>query len=605
LDIFSISVTGALCFLSGEDNLLLELRVKDLGIIEEIIWSLGDGLNVITGETGAGKSLVIDAVETLLGGKAGEEDIRSGADRAIIEGVFRIPEGEKLDRFGELLAEKGLESDEETLVMYCELRRGGRAVLRVNGQAVTKGVLQQIEHFLIDIHAQSEHLSLLDKKRHLELLDAYAHTTELRKSFGAKAGELYRAEQELKALAEEEKDRARREEFLRFQLDEIKSAELKEGEDEEVERERNILASCEKLKAFSYEAYQALYEADASNYSASARDRLNEAVQAMKSLVELDPTLKPQVDFLEETLYGLEEAARDIRSYGDKLECDPQRQEEVESRLESIRNLKRKYGQTIPEIFDYMQNAERELEGISHYSERRSELEEQCRRLREEMGQMAAELSRARTEAQKKLVAEVSRELHDLDMAQVQFEVNITQSKSQEGLALPDGETYAFNNDGIDDVEFMASTNPGESLKPLARIASTGEISRFMLALKGVLSEADSTPVLVFDEIDIGVGGRSGEIIGKKLWTLARDRQVICVTHLPQIAAFADAHYRVRKEVYGERTMSRLEALQGESRIGELTTMLAGPQYTDASLDSARELVQKAGAWKESRRKVN
>ena len=580
--------------------MLLELRVKDFGIIEEINWGLGHGLNVITGETGAGKSLVIDAVEALLAGKLDEEAIRYGAEEAQIEGVFALPQDESLSQLRELLAEKGLKADEETLVIDCELRRQGRSIARVNGHAVPKGSLNQIGRLLIDIHGQSEHLSLLDKKYHLKFLDSYAHALDLRYSFSAKATELYKAEQELKTLAEEEKDLARREEFLRFQLDEIRRAKLREGEEEDLEKERNTIAFSEELKAFSYEAYQALSREDAADTSSPALDKLNEAVRAMKKLVGLDPALKQQLSFMEEAVWGLEETARDIHSYSDGLEYDPKRLEEIEMRLELIRNLKNKYGQTITEVLDYVAKAEKELEGISHSSERHAQLENMRSCLRKEMGQMASELSEARSQAARKLVAEVKKELQDLNMAQVEFEVSITQEQAQEGIPFPDGESYAFNNEGVDSVEFIASTNPGEPLKPLARIASTGEISRFTLALKGALSEADNIPVLIFDEIDIGVGGRSGEVIGKKLWVLARKHQVICVTHLPQLAAFADAHYNVSKDGSGARTLSTLEVLQGESRIEELAVMLAGVQYTETSLNNARELMQKADTWKEA-----
>ncbi len=580
--------------------MLLELRVKDVGIIEEINWSLSKGLNVITGETGAGKSLVVDAVDTLLGGKTDEESIRHGAEEAQIEGVFTLPNDERTSELRDFLAGRGLEADEETLVINWELRRQGRSVARVNGHAVARGLIQQIGRWLIDVHGQSEHLSLLDKRSHLDILDSFAHTLDLRAGFSVKAGELLKAEQELKALVENEKELARRQEFLRFQTGEIAQAKLREGEEEELERERNIISSCEKLKTLSYEAYQVLLGEDTSGTSASARDRLNEAIRIMKKLAELDPAQKHQLDFLEETLYGLEETAQDIRSYSDKLEYDPERLEEIESRLEFIRNLKRKYGQTITEVLDYLAKAEEELEGLSHSSEELTRLAEICSHLREEMGKLACELSGARARASEKLVAEVKKELQDLNMSQVEFEVALNQLRDEEGIPLPNGERYAFNSGGIDDVEFIASTNPGEPLKPLARIASTGEVSRFMLALKGVLSEADNIPVLVFDEIDIGIGGRSGDIIGRKLCTLSRNHQTICITHLPQIAAYADAHYRVHKEVSGTRTLSRLKVLEDDSRLEELATMIGGPQYTETSVNNARELMQKAQSWKGS-----
>ena len=581
--------------------MLLELRVKGLGIIEEINWSLGDGLNVITGETGAGKSLVIDAVEALLAGKLDEEAIRYGANEVRIEGVFALSQNESIAQLRELLLERSLEADEEILVMDCELRRHGRSIARVNGHAVPREFLRQIGRFLVDIHGQSEHLSLLDKKCHLDFLDRYAHTMELRYGFSAKAIELSKAEQEIKILAEKEKELAQREEFLRFQLDEIERAKLREGEEEELERERNVLSSTEQLKAFSYEAYQAIYE-DTSRSSVSALDKLNEAVRAMQRLAGLDPALKEQLGFLEETVYGLEDIARDIQSYSDKLEYDPKRLEEVELRVELIMGLKRKYGQTITEILDYLEKAKGELERVSHSSERHAQLKEMCSQLKEEMGRIASELSRARSQAARKLGAEVKKELQDLNMSQVEFEVSVIQDQARDGIPLPDGGSYAFSNEGIDIVEFIASTNPGEPLKPLTRIASTGEISRFTLALKGALSEADNIPVLIFDEIDIGIGGRSGEMIGKKLWALAQNRQVICITHLPQVAAFADAHYSVHKDSAGTRTLSMLQTLQGESRIEEIAVMLAGPQYTETSLNDARELVQKAEIWRDTHR---
>jgi DNA repair protein RecN (Recombination protein N) len=591
--------------LAGDHNLLLEIRVRNLGIIESIDWNLSRGLNVITGETGAGKSLVIDAVETLLEGKVADEVIRHGSDKASVEGVFALPDNESLKQLKQLLAEKGLKSDDDNLVISCEFRKQGRSVVRVNGHAVTRGVLREIGPRLIDIHGQSEHLSLLDRKYHQDFLDAYGHTMELRHSFTARVLELNKLEQELKALIEAEKDAARRQEFLRFQLDEIRRAKLRVGEEAELEKEQTVLASAEKLKAMSYEAYQAICKEDASRGSAPALDRLNEAVEIMKKLVELDPTLSQQLNYLGEAVYGLEDVARDIRAYGEKLEDNPERLEEVVSRLELIKNLKRKYGQTIADILSYLEKTEKELEAISLSSERQAELEKMRAQLKAEMGQLASELSAAHLTAAEKLVAEVKKELKDLNMAQVEFDVSLTREEAEEGIPLPDGKTYAFSNEGVDVVEFIASTNPGEPLKPITKIASTGEISRFMLALKGALSEVDNTPVLIFDEIDIGVGGRSGEIIGKKLWALARNRQVICVTHLPQIAAFADAHYNVHKHEAGARTVSMLKTLEGESRTKEIAVMLAGPQYTEISLSDARAVMQKAETWKQDHGRVS
>ncbi|MDP2931663.1 MAG: DNA repair protein RecN, partial [Chloroflexota bacterium] len=412
--------------------MLLELRVKGLGIIEEINWSLGQGLNVITGETGAGKSLVIDAVEALLAGRVDEAVIRHGDEAARIEGVFAVTHN--LAQLKKLLAEKGLDGG-ETLVINGEFRRQGRSVVRVNGTAVPRAVLHQLGRCLIDVHGQSEHLSLLDKKYQLDFLDTYAHSLALRDSFNARMTELAKTEQEIKALIDAEKDLARRQEFLRFQIEEISRARLRDGEEEELERERNLLTFSEKLKALSYGAYQALQGEDISEPAALAG--LNKAVQMMKKLVEIDPALKAQLGFLEETFYGLDEAARDIRAYHDRLEYDPKRLEEVESRLELIRSLKKKYGDSIAEILNYLEKAQTNLDGFVHSSERRAGLEQTCAALKQEMGRLASELSQKRVRASKKLVAQVKKELRDLNMSQVEFEVSISRVNAADGIPLP------------------------------------------------------------------------------------------------------------------------------------------------------------------------
>jgi len=577
---------------------LSELTVKGFGIIEEIAWRPAEGLNVITGETGAGKSLVVDAVEALLYGQVQEEDIRHGSDEAQIEGIFRMARNEGEEKLRSLLAEKGLEDDEDNLLVTCNFRRNGRSSPRVNRQAVSRSLLRNISASLVDIHGQSGHLSLLNKDQHLEFLDAYAHTRELRRSFSAMASELYQAEREVQALSRTEQDMSRQIELLNFQIDEIRRAELQPGEEEELERELALLASAEKLKAASYEVYRIIYGDENMLASSSAVDKLNEALPVLKQVIETDPSLQSRLDYLEEMVHGLEELSREVRSYGENLNYDPQRLEEVQNRLELIRSLKRKYGGSIDEILKYLGKAEGELEGLTYSSERRQQLEEKIERLKDEMGTLASRLSEERRQAAEKLVAAVKKELTDLDMSQVDFDVRVARELSTDGIPFPDGKWYRFDTSGADIVEFMASTNPGEPLKPLARIASTGEISRFLLALKSALAEADTIPVLIFDEIDVGVGGRSGEVIGRKLWNLSRNHQVICVTHLPQIAAFADAHYNVSKQSAGSRTVSTIEALQGESRLNELAVMVGGTSYAADSLNAAGELMHRAETWK-------
>jgi DNA repair protein RecN (Recombination protein N) len=578
--------------------MLDELSVKGFGIIEEINWKPGSGLNVITGETGAGKSLVVDAVEALLSGQAREEDIRYGESAAQVEGIFSLGKKEAKDTLNKLLTDKGLAGDDDTLLLSCDFRRQGRTTPRVNRQAVSRAILKDIGGALVDIHGQSEHLSLLNKSHHLDYLDAYAHTQEKRRAFSAMATELHQMEREIQSLSRDEQDMARHIELLNFQIDEIKKSQLQEGEEAELEKELTLLTAAEKLKAAAYDIYRIIYSDDSTMTAASAVDKAGQALPLLKQMVEKDPALQPKLSNLEELTSGLEELAREIQSYGDNLNHDPERLEEVQNRRELLKTLKRKYGGSIGGVLEYLSKAEKELTGLATSGERREQLTVRREQLKKEMGTLAGKLSQERAKAGQKLSKVVKKELAELSMGKVDFVVSLTQEESPEGIPFPDGKTYKFTGSGVDDAAFLAATNPGEPPKALDRIASTGEISRFMLALKTALAEADTIPVLIFDEIDIGIGGRSGEVIGRKLWKLSRHHQVICVTHLPQIAAFADVQYRVTKQTSGDRTTSRIETLEGEARGKELAMMLGGPKYTGSALQAGKELIAAAEAWK-------
>lgn len=585
--------------------MLSELTVKNLGIIEEINWQLNDGLNIITGETGAGKSLLIDALELLLSGKSDVEAIRQGADEAQIEGIFKLDQTAAFSFLKELLVQKDLYEDDDILVITCRLRKNGSAVSRINGHTVTKSFLHQIGRLLVDVNGQNGAFSLLDGTSQLEILDAYAEIIGLRNKFTLYAQELQKKKQELRNLEQNERDRTQREEFLKYQLNELNQAQLQDGEEEELEQKKKILTSIEALKNYSIEVYQALYEDDGSMNSPPVVDKLSAAARILKKLVDLDPSLKEQLKFVEDAVAGLTEIARDIQSYNENLNFDPDSLEKTDARLELIRQLKRKYGATIAEVLAFQNKSAEELDGLTHNTERTAQLAKEIGELRVESGRAGQRLSRERVKAAVRLEADVQKELGDLNMSQVKFKVAIEQTPDAEGIPFPDGGCYSFNDKGADSVEFMASTNPGEALKPLISIASTGELSRFTLALKSAMAETDTGRVLIFDEIDIGVGGRSGEILGKKLWNLGRRRQVICITHLPQIAVFADAHFGVHKEISGDRTLTILQTLDGDLRVRELTLMLSGPDYTAASTKNAKELIQKACTWKNSRPKVN
>jgi len=570
--------------------MLLELSVENFGIIEYIKWTPGSCLNILTGETGAGKSLISDAIEALVGKRVGEEVIRAGLDHSRIEGVFELSES-SFNK--ELLLEAGVE-DDDVLILTREIGRKGRNFNRVNGRTIPLRLLQEIGLALIDIHSQSDHISLNDSAQQLLLIDRYANIKEISTEVGTQVEKLYKLEKELDGLLENERELDRRIDLLNFQVDEIRKASLHEREDEDLQRESAVLSNVENLKSLSQAAYQALYGSDISHHSAV--DRIGEAVRLLKELVQSDTALIKLLEEVEGASYQIEDASQELRAYQDGLEYDPARLEQVEQRLDLIRTLKRKYANSIVEIIQYADKAEEELKQLDFQGERRAQLQEESVMLREKIGALSYELSRARHCAAEELAKAVEEELAQLNMAQVGFQVMFSQFEAQDKLTLPDGCAYAFTKTGIDKVDFAVSTNPGEPFKHLAKIASTGESSRLMLAIKSALSKADATPTLIFDEIDIGVGGRSGEVLGKKLSKLSQEHQVICITHLPQVAVFADAHYNVNKDILEGRIHTTVTLLSGNARLEEISAMLGS--LSEPALESAQELLDKAECWK-------
>ena len=570
--------------------MLSELKVRSLGIIDEIDWVPEGGLNVITGETGAGKSLVAFALKALMDGRLEEASIRHGSELARIEGVFCFAPG-SLPKLASLLADQGVPLDESSLIASGDFRRQGRAVFRLNGRAVPRAILREAGAILVDIHSQSEHLSLFDRHSHLDYLDIYGGSVSLRERFARLSGEFTRLSGELAAMDQAQRERAQREEILGYQAEEIRRAHLREDEEEALMHERQVLAASEKLKALAYEASQAL-----AGEEGAALLRMHQAREAMRRLTAIDSTLKDALASLEEAHINVQELARDVQDYGERLEFDPHRFDAIGVRLEILRGLKKKYGGTVAAVLDHLGRVEQELSDIACSEGNRTMLEERVREVRGQMGRVGDELSRTRTLAACKLAVAVKKELAELGLAQVIFEVQLMRRPDPDGVPLPEG-LCAFNQTGVDEVEFMVATNPGEPLKPLADIASTGELSRFTLALKVALAEADRTPVLVFDEIDIGIGGRNGEVVGQKLWRLARHHQVICITHLPQIAVYGDAHYRVQKESATARTVTCLGKIKDAARLGELAAMLGGTMLTKSAADAAAELWERARRW--------
>jgi DNA repair protein RecN (Recombination protein N) len=581
--------------------MLAELSVRDFAIIDAIDLRLAPGFNVLTGETGAGKSILIDAVDLLLGGRADPTFVRAGAEAARIEGLFRLDERTQA-RIAPILEREGLEGERpDELLLGREIRREGRSICRVNGRTVSLALLKEIGQNLVDIHGQSEHLSLLRVREHLNLLDRYAGLEEERAELAELVHQLRAVRTELEKLRRDERELARRADLLRFQVEEIESARLEPGEEEALLEERTRLANAEQLAALTSEAYALLYEgSDGAN---AALDLIGQALRALAALAKIDPTTAEIAQAVEAASYQLDDAARTLRHYQDTIEFNPARLNQVEERLDLIRRLKRKYGDSIPDILAYARQAAAELEGLTHSEERVEVLRLEEEALLRRIGAKAERLSQARREAALRLAEGIERELTDLRMAGARFAVDIQWVEDESGV--PVGERrYAFDATGIDRVEFLVAPNPGEGLKPLVKIASGGETSRLMLALKTVLSRADQTPTLIFDEIDQGIGGRVGVTVGRKLWGIADAHQVLCVTHLPQLAGYGDAHFKVEKQVIGERTVTRVRELDEAGRVEELAQMLgaSGQAVQQSARDILAEVRQvKARALAEAR----
>lgn len=572
--------------------MLTELHVRNFAIIDELSLQLGSGFNVLTGETGAGKSIIVDAVSLLLGGRADTAVIRSDADYALVEGVFALDSATRA-RVDALLAEQGLESEGDALLLAREVRREQRNICRVNGRTVTLRQFQALGENLIDVHGQGDHLSLLREREHINFLDRYGDLLPMREEVAALVRKLRGVRQELHALQQDERELARRMDLLEYQASEISAADLRPGEDEELQQERVRLANAEKLQSLAEQAYGNLYESE--EEQASAIDLLGQVEQGVAGLARYDPEWQAWLEKVRDAQYQMQDLARELRSYADEVAYSPSKLASVEERLNLIFTLKQKYGESIEDILDFGARAAKELEAITHSEERIEQLKAEEEALLHRIGEKAKALSDERSKVALHLSESVEKELGALGMEHARFAVGITQEEDAEGVWV-EGSRLAFDQSGIDRVQFLVAPNVGEPLKPMTRIASGGETSRLLLALKTVLSEADETPTLIFDEIDTGVGGRVGAVVGRKLWTLSPRHQVLCVTHLPQIASFADVHFAVRKEVVGGRTITQVDGLAERQRVEELAQMLGS--LTETTRESAEEMLQRVEAEK-------
>ncbi|MEQ2129201.1 DNA repair protein RecN [Caldanaerobacter subterraneus KAk] len=565
--------------------MLLNLSIQNVAIIDKLEVEFKEGFNVLTGETGAGKSIVIDSVLLLIGARANKDIIRSGEERALVEGVFLVDSNK--DKIAELLEEAGVSQEEDdTLIISREITKSGRSYSRVNGKIVPLSFLDKIGALLVDILGQHEHQFLLDSSQHLFILDNFGDEEfkALKERFKQLLEEYRSVVKEKTSLFKDEREKEQMIDLLRYQIQEIESANLSEEEEQQLIERRNILMNYEKLFNAVNSSYKILYEG---NGGFSVLDNLHKVVKNLETAFSIDGKLKGLKEKLENILYETEDAALQLRDYLGAIDFNQKALEEIEERLNHINFLKRKYGPTISHILSFKEEKEKELNKILHFEERQKELEEKEAKLWEEINKMGSKIHEKRKTLASHIEEEINKVLKELNMPNASFKVDITKEESP-------------NENGFDRVEFLISTNIGEPLKPLSKIASGGELSRIMLALKTILASSDGIPTLIFDEVDTGISGKTAQLVAEKMAYLSRRHQLICVTHLPQIACMADAHYFISKISKGDRTYIKLTELDYEGRIKELARIMGGEKITSTILEHAKELLEMASKFKNS-----
>ncbi len=550
--------------------MLETLRIKNYALIDDIEIDFANGFNVLTGETGAGKSIIIDALNLVLGARASSDAVRGGEKRATIDAVFRFDAVSK--RLEKLLGEREISMDDGELLLSRTVTAEGRSRAYVGGNLVPLSVLSEIGDELVDLHGQHEHQSVLKRERQLELLDSFAGAEADASKVAQLVSDLRQIERRIAELESDDRERSRRIEFLRFEVEDIDKASLHAGEEKELKSRRNIISNAEKIFNLSSQLREALYEREGT----SAVDAVDSATSSLQQLVEIDR----QFDGLMSQLLGarnaIEEVAGEIRRYTDKVEFDPEELDQINARLAQISDLKRKYGETLEAILDYRDKAFGEINDFEQRDQQLAQMKKQRGELAGKANAAAAALSKKRKSTAKKLDKEVMAVLQKLGMSGGLFDTSIS--------------TCDLSLRGTDHVDFLLAANPGEKPKALRQVASGGEISRIMLALKAVFANADSIPTLVFDEIDAGVGGRIAGNVAQKLDELAQSHQVICITHLSQIAAAATTHYNVSKITAKRRSSTSITQLEGKARVEEMARLLSGA-ISDTSMRHAKELL--------------
>ena len=565
--------------------MLKSLLVKDYALIEQINIEFDKGLNIITGETGAGKSILIDAMSLLLGERASNEVIRKGAAKSIVEGIFDIEGNKKVKK---ILEENEIEVFPE-LIMRREISARGSNRCFLNDTPVSLSVIKDVGNLLVDLHGQHEHQSLLRTETHIDFLDEFGSLEVNFNNYKTLYDSLIKLDGELNSLKKKEMSIKEKKDFYAYQIKEIDAVSPEEDEEEKLNSDLNILENSEKLMELTSGIYEALYESEN-----SVNDRLAKIENELLELNEIDKSFTEIKGDFETAKTLINEISKFIRDYNSRIDLDPDNLEAIRDRLGSLNLLKKKYGGTIKSVIEHRNKIGEEFDLAENYSERISDLEKNISELRKKCGEAAENLSQKRKTIAKKIQKEVKDVLGDLGIPNSVFEVKINQKSADKktgNYIIVNGKPFEFNSSGYDEVEFFISTNQGEDTKPLAKVASGGEISRIMLALKTILAKNDKLPLLIFDEIDTGVSGRVAQKVGNSLKSLASFHQIISITHLPQIAGLADQHYAVEKKQIENRVISSIRKLKKEERIKEVAKLMSGEKVTEASLEGAKELM--------------
>lgn len=563
--------------------MLTELSIKNFAIIDDISIAFDKGLTVLTGETGAGKSIIIDAVQLLAGARASVEFVRHGEKKAEIIGLFDI-ETKEID-FTQGCEEHGIDYDpNELFIMERTITSKGKSICRINGKIVPLHVLRSFGMSLLNVHSQHDHVHLMDKQSHLHLLDAYGgkEIEQLKSTYGEKYREYIKYKKEYDDLNESEQQLAHRLDLLKFQADEISAAELLESEDDSLEQERNELQNYASIHDALVTAYEGLYG------DGKALEWVDVAAKALQNDKIAQTPLAKKAEELMNIYYTLEEVTFDIRNYQEGLFYDENRLNDIESRLNTISFLKRKYGQTVNDIIAYHEKINIEIEKLQNHEAHHDQLIEKIAKLKQEVLNEGVKLHKARVKTAKGLCKDIEKELKDLYLEHTLFDVGIEQLSD------------SFYESGIDDVQFLLATNKGEPVKPLHKIASGGEISRIMLALKKIFAKHDEISTVIFDEIDTGVSGRVAQSIAEKMYEITKDAQVLCITHLAQVAAMSDQHVLIEKSVKNNRTSTEITFLSTEEKTKEIAKMITGAELTETAVQHAVQLLDLTKSYKES-----